>query len=367
MSDQGTANGKASHGPSADGVSLSKYDVVVVTRNRPEVLPQCLGSILSQSVLPERVIIVDSSDDHEEVRRTVSACTDGCGVEIQVVQSGAGIPLQRNVGLRLVTAPIVLMPDDDSLMYPGAVAEMLRIYALDVEGRIGGVCTAEADSPPGRVESTKHHNLGFTIVDQILGRIGPTRDKIERRVFPDPFILHGRARWTALGVPDWLAAEDVVPVEWMTGFRMSFRTDLIRRASFDESLAGYALFEDVDASFSIARTHLIVGARRAQIHHHRAGGKRAASAKMGAMQILNRALIVAKHWNGSGNPMAALTRYSRYKLFLYALTCIKPGGSLRFRAAWRSCAWMRKISESSPAERTATYNEAMKACTAGLG
>jgi glycosyltransferase involved in cell wall biosynthesis len=348
----------------AGGASADDFDVVIVTRNRAAVLPLCLGSILSQSPLPKRVIVVDSSDDHEEVRRTVTAATAGIPVDLLVVQSGAGIPLQRNVGLKHVTAPIVLMPDDDSLIHPGAIAEILRIYALDVDGRIGGVCTAEADNPPGRAERTKHHHLGFTLVDKLLGRLGPTRDKIEHRLFPDPFLLHGRARWAALGVPGWLAAQNVVPVEWMTGFRMSFRTDLIRRAQFDESLRGYALFEDVDASFSILRTHLIVGARNAQIHHHRVGGRRDTSAKMGAMQILNRALIVARHWEG--DPAPALFSYTRYKLFLYALTWFKPGGYRRFRAAWRSRAWIKRIAEAAEKDRIAAYGEAMSACTAGL-
>ena len=82
------------------------------------------------------------------------------------------------------------------------------------------------------------------------------------------------ARYRTLPVPDWLSAENAVLVPWMTGFRMSFRTEVVRAVGFDEALKRYAVFEDVDASFRVLKTHVLVGARNAEIYHHKAPSRR---------------------------------------------------------------------------------------------
>ena len=43
---------------------------------------------------------------------------------------------------------MVLFPDDDSLFHPGTSEAILRAYELDTEGRIAGVCAADALEPP---------------------------------------------------------------------------------------------------------------------------------------------------------------------------------------------------------------------------
>jgi GT2 family glycosyltransferase len=110
--------------------------------------------------------------------------------------------------------------------------------------------------------------------DKLKLKISRVRWRIEKRLCPDPFIVHGRFRNAELGKINWLKEVNAVPVEFMNGFRMSFRTRLITKHGFDEALGRYALFEDIDASFSIMKTHHVVAALGAEIFHYKSSKKR---------------------------------------------------------------------------------------------
>ncbi|MGF6862350.1 hypothetical protein ABIE69_002936 [Rhodobacteraceae bacterium MBR-64] len=47
------------------------FDTVIATRNRPEALALSIPLILGQSRQPEKLIVIDSSDDHHAVKSVV--------------------------------------------------------------------------------------------------------------------------------------------------------------------------------------------------------------------------------------------------------------------------------------------------------
>ena len=51
------------------------YDVVIATRNRPEALRLSIPLILKQGRPPTKLIIVDASDDHQLIRKTIKEVT----------------------------------------------------------------------------------------------------------------------------------------------------------------------------------------------------------------------------------------------------------------------------------------------------
>jgi GT2 family glycosyltransferase len=181
---------------------------------------------------------------------------------IRFIESTPGTSLQRNRGLAEVATDVVLFPDDDSLLLPGAREHILRIYELDTEGIVGGVCSAEAQTAPREILATAEESYRMTPADRIRRAINRRLRRIVQRLFPDPFFYLAEKRYRALPVPDWLAAENAVLVPWMVGFRMSFRTEVVRAVGFDVALGRYALNEDLDASlrvperFHIKWTHI---------------------------------------------------------------------------------------------------------------
>jgi GT2 family glycosyltransferase len=57
-------------------------------------------------------------------------------------------------------------------------------------------------------------------------------------------------------------------VQWLSGCSMSFRTGVVRRLQFDETLRGYALMEDVDFGFRAAQLGALVLDPGAQLVHN---------------------------------------------------------------------------------------------------
>lgn len=268
-----------------------EFDAVIVTRNRAEALALSLPLLVAQSRPPARIIVIDSSDDPAPARAAAEAVT-GRGIPVHFEHGPKGLTRQRNRGLALVTAPVVFFPDDDSLCHPGTTEAIMRIYERDTEGAIAGVCAADAKEPPPGVDLGQAYAMRADHAH--AARRMSLRNRMEKRLTDlNPFLALGRMLQRP--APAWLAEENAVPVEWMTGFRMSFRTEVIRRTGFEEAFRGYGLYEDIDASFAATRAGVLVGANSARIHHHRFPSGRPDRRAFAVMTVLNRAFVIARH------------------------------------------------------------------------
>ena len=330
------------------------YDIVIATRNRPEILRISISLMLSQSRRPQRLIVVDSSTDEAAARTAMMEAAGGFDGELHFRRAEPGSARQRNLGLQLVQAPVVMFPDDDALWFPGTAEAIMRAYERDERGDIGAVCAAEALEPPGGVPAANAATR-VSWVDRFKVLIGKRRNQIERAVAPDPFHIHGRSCWGVRAAPAWLEEENCVLVEWMTGFRMSFRTEMIRACGFDEKLGAYSLFEDTDASFAVMHSRLIVGARNAKIFHHKIPGRRGSGYEMGFTQLLNRAYVVAKHAAPGSEARRRLSGYAWYKLLQYLLGAHSRYGRQRISGAWRALRCQHDLLNAPLAELSEVY------------
>ncbi len=314
------------------------FDIAIVTRNRQQALPLSIPLMLSQSRLPRRFIVVDSSDDHEAVRRIVESCVEAsnASVELQTVRSPAGIALQRNEALKRIVSPVVMMPDDDALWYPGVAEAVMRIYERDTEGLIGGVGVQEVNEPPpGAFDYVKPtYDMEFRDKLQIL--IGRSLDFLEFRFFRDPFFIEAGERTKARRAPEWLPEEDAFPAVTIPGFRLTFRTEMIRQEKFDEALGRYSLFEDFDACLRVLAHHVLVDTRRAKVFHFRSPEKRTNGLEWGALHLLNRAYIMSKAVDANAFSRQRLMRFSYYKVVRYLFQAFTGYGRQRVKGAWRA-------------------------------
>jgi len=345
------------------------YSCVIVTRNRLEALKLSIPALLRQTRQPHEIIVVDSSDDEAAVRGLVEGVAATASLPVRYIRSGPGMTVQRNLGLRHVSTEIVLFPDDDSILYPDAMAHIMRIYERDTEGLIGGVCAAEAHTP--------HESAGISGTgdrpgyrrrrsDAMALALLPFRRKMEDMLVPDPFLTLAAQKHARLTQPGWLAEVKAIPVPYMTGFRMSFRTETIRRLQFDEGLGRYALFEDIDASLRTLGSLCIVAATEAFIYHHKAPERRDAGQAMGAMHILNRAYVLAKDRTDDPKEWARIQaearRFAGYKTWLYRLRA-KPGFARdRLRGAELASAHQQALFDAPRHELAATYARVKELC-----
>jgi hypothetical protein len=97
--------------------------------------------ILKQDVSPERLIVVDASDDHDSIRTEVSEISERLGFENTVIVKSdtANSARQRNIGLQFVQSPVVMFPDDDAMWHEGFASSVLKIYQADMCGQVGGL------------------------------------------------------------------------------------------------------------------------------------------------------------------------------------------------------------------------------------
>ena len=305
------------------------YDVVICTRNRLDALELSIPSIVHQSRKPKSIIVVDSSDDHTKVVSLIRKISSDLDFEIRLFRSDiASSSAQRNIGLNYVTSPIVFFPDDDSIFFPAASEEIMKVYELDDESEVVGVCAVEAEAPPEGILEKPTYKLNFT--DNIKKSIAVTRYKIESLFFEDPAKVLAHRLIDKKHTPDWMNQDDHTFVEYMTGFRMTFRTDAIISSKFCESFTGYCIGEDLEASLSVLNKGVLIGAKKARIYHHKYPSKRASGFSYGARQILNNAYIISKHSKDTIIRKLFLIR-SKYKLFQYMLGATSEFGRSRFK------------------------------------
>jgi hypothetical protein len=257
-------------------------------------LEMSLPLLLSQTRLPGEIVVVDSSDDHAAVEAVVAPLAARSPVPFRLIRSAPGLTIQRNVGIAAITGDVVVFPDDDSLMFPDTIEELMRIYELDVEGAVGGISALRSPVSPlvgtGIRETFAHKRetgLRRRLIRLLL--------KVETHWIRKPILVMEDQVMARHTLPEPLIRAGARKIARQEGYRMSFRTALVRERPFNERLQGYALWEDFDASYAVARTHALAVAPAARIFHHEFPGKRMDPATRGVIEVLNEAYIVARH------------------------------------------------------------------------
>jgi glycosyltransferase involved in cell wall biosynthesis len=340
------------------------FDIVIATRNRLVALQLSIPLMLQQKRLPKKFIIVDSSENSEAVELAVRALFDrhNTGTVMEFHRSAAGTCIQRNFGLARVESPVVFFPDDDSIWFPGFTEAIMQVYERDTECAIAGICGAAAiDPPPGFFAEGK--SPGYKVARRDRSKfIEPLSDAFERLFLRDSFSQIGQSKTRRHRQPDWLPELDVVLCDFMTGFRMTFRTEILRQTSFDELLGSYALYEDREASLGVLDHGLLVCATRARVYHHRVPTSRTSGYEWGVMQVLNRAYIVCKHTDPGDVARRGLRRYILYRFFRYVLQSHSSAARKRIkglRHAWHCLPDFEMASKSSLPQ---VYSNSFSSC-----
>jgi GT2 family glycosyltransferase len=157
----------------------STVSVVICTRDRPETLARCLASIVSSSMPPDEIVVVDNAP--RVAARDVVARFPGVRY---VFEPEPGLSIARNAGIRAADAPLVAFTDDDALVHRDWVRHIVEPLANPAVSVVTGlVLPAELDTE-AQVLFERH--LGF-------GR-GYARRTFDGRWF---------ARARNLGAPTW--------------------------------------------------------------------------------------------------------------------------------------------------------------------
>lgn len=197
-----------SDGPSA--APRADATVVIATRERPERLAECLASVLSGELVPERVVVVDNAPS---TTRTAELVAELAATEPRlryVREDRPGLARAHNAALPHVLTPLVAFTDDDVLVDPRWLSRLVAGFADPEVACVTGLIAPRAlDTLPQQwVEGNATYDKG-----------------LQRRVFD------ARAHRPADRLFPYTAGA------FGSGANMAFRTDYLRsRRGFDAAL-----------------------------------------------------------------------------------------------------------------------------------
>ena len=236
---------------------------------RPELLAATLDSLSRCDPPPAQVIVVDGDRDRSAAEVVERARAQAGATELVYAATAPSATAQRNHGIDRADGDVVVFLDDDVTLEPGALAALARAYrspaVLGATGRI-------------------HEGTGR--------RFGNDRSWVRRLL-----LGRGQGTMTSFGYPRRLHDPTRErAVEFMQGAFMSVRREALAGERFDESLGGYALYEDEDLSYRLSRKGVLLYVPDAVVHHHNTGFRTIDRREFNRKVVVNRAYVFRKNF-----------------------------------------------------------------------
>lgn len=124
---------------------MAKVSIIVPAYNRAHLLPESLGSVLSQDHKDIEIVIVDdgSTDDTADVIRGID------GPIVYLRQNNSGASVARNHGILRSTGDYLMFLDSDDILLPSAISRLAR--ALDENEEFGAAYCGFVETRDGEV------------------------------------------------------------------------------------------------------------------------------------------------------------------------------------------------------------------------
>ena|GEM_PF-1055711 len=103
-------------------------DVIVPVHNGARHISECLASVLSQTLRPRRVVVVDDGSIDETATVVGSLQKDHPSLILHRMKRNAGVSAARNAGIMLSDAPFVAFVDADDIWVPDKLALQHQVF-----------------------------------------------------------------------------------------------------------------------------------------------------------------------------------------------------------------------------------------------
>ena len=231
----------------------SKISVVLPTKNRFQDVIKCRESILVQTLLPDEIVIVDSSDTTELKSKLDDLLQDK--ITSKYIHAPLSLTQARNVGIKESTGDIIIFLDDDVILDKDYIKEIMHVFNNNLEEKVGGVTGNIMDNTNIQNPSFKHL-VGSNIM-HILATI---------------FFLfkYKGGKFQPSGWPTFVRKEvdKITRVECLSGANMAFRREIFNEFKFDENLKGYSFMEDNDIAYRVSRKYQNIYTPFAKLVHN---------------------------------------------------------------------------------------------------
>jgi len=238
------------------------FGTIICTYNRSHLLEQCLASWNRSDYLPKQLIVVDASPNAEQYSSQIVQMFPRLFASPDshyIVTDQPGLTRQRNLGLKKLKTDVVCFADDDTFVTSDYVSKILEVFKADSHAAIGGVNGVSI----GQFDNWKQKNFRL-IKNYFRHNLGSLVQRI-----------HVPKGYTQLfePLPSELHTLPLIHIDRLWGANMNYRTELIHNTGFDEAFQRYGLYEDVDMSVRVGKTHRLVCRLDAEIQHDDTLGK----------------------------------------------------------------------------------------------
>ena len=329
------------------------WGLVISTYKREEVLPRCLRLALAQTRRPVELIVVDASPDWEKNRELVLKECAGLLPPRWFYEQAQrkSIAAQRNQGLKLATTDVVFMIDDDSLLYPDCAEHVMKVYEADTGAR-SSASVPFAWIEPRRARRNRSPSQPVKPKKWWI-RFGERLYDVADRFVPYD------GQYPQHVIPPEVTALNVVPMELLVGFKMTFRRAAVMKEGFSDILDGYSAAEDLDASYRISCHGALVQNFDAKLCHLAAQGGRITRFTKSALCCLNVGVLLAIHGTKAPGPRWRYRRMLVKRLLLdFMGDVMRSRWTLpQARGVCLAMRYARTIFVMSPAELRSWYPE----------
>ncbi|MBD3379638.1 MAG: glycosyltransferase [Candidatus Omnitrophica bacterium] len=169
-----------------------KCDIILLSYENPSLLKKCVESVLNDTEVPARLIIVDNGSRDRKVAEYLQSVKGSKTVSVEKVLSpdNAGFAAGMNKGLKLSNAPYVCLLNNDCVVTPGWLGEMIEIASSSGEiGLVNPQSNTFGSRPDGSASVREHaellryressytelgHAIGFAclIKREVINRVG---------------------------------------------------------------------------------------------------------------------------------------------------------------------------------------------------
>ena len=249
--------------------------VVIPTRNRSELLIGCIEAILNNSIKPNQIIIIDSSNVNN--RKKTEYLSNTIEHEFTEIKSAAK---QRNIGLSKVpfNCDYVAFLDDDVLVPKNYFSKL--ISSMEKYKYIG--------------MSGLALNNGKELINQPKGRF----KQLASRLFLLDSNKNGVLLKSGVNIPVKNRSEIPVEAEWLIGCSI-WHFPKIKNLRFEEDFFGQSLGEDVIFSLKASNRGRIAVDPNIVLNHLESPIMRPNPEEFRFMWIKNRKKIVTEMQTGS--------------------------------------------------------------------
>ncbi|KKP36091.1 MAG: hypothetical protein UR26_C0001G0135 [candidate division TM6 bacterium GW2011_GWF2_32_72] len=248
--------------------------VIVATRNRLKDIVTMLDSLVLQTLLPNEVIIIDSSDTwlmhYEEFTQRFNK-NFFTSSKLIYKHTPRGAAYQRNVGINLASSELLLFFDDDVELLPDYIEQVVK--TLEKHPQYFG----------GQGDAINH-----PVSSKLSGLI---------RKF---FMLHqdqshGAFLFSGMSTHAY-GTKNFKQIECVGGCCMFFKAAALKDERFDESLRDYSFMEDCDLSKRVSNKFPLCYIPTARLYHYHSPAGRDRLVDLKKIEIRNYSYLFFKNF-----------------------------------------------------------------------